>query len=108
MNVGNADVIDITRGARNEAKGRWKPVSTPRPGDEPPKSLEELADHIETTFNGHHLTLSDDDTAAAFTLTIGVVRGILTGAQVKGVVDEAQRAELDALMEGLLAAPRLV
>ena len=101
-------VIDITkRVTRTSAKGRWKEVTSPRPGDGP-DVWQANAEHFEATFNEHHLTLSDDDTATAYTVTIGIVRGILAGAQAHGVVDEEQFAELDALMEGMLSAPRLV
>lgn len=105
---GDAAVIDIsTRVTQPTAKGRWKEVSTPRPGDES-DSRRQLADHIETTFNEQHLTLSDDDTAAAYTITLGIVRSMLQGARARGVVSEEQLADLDAVFEGMLSAPRLV
>lgn len=109
-NAGDAAVISIgTRVTKMSAKGRWKDVTSPSPhpggGSD---SRQKNADHFETTFNEHHLTLSDDDTATAYTLTIGIVRGLLAGAQAHNVIDAAQLAELDALMEGILSAPRLV
>lgn len=106
--TGDAAVINISeRITRTASKGRWKDVTSPRPGDGP-DTRQQNAEHFEQTFNEHHLTLSDDDTATAYTVTIGIVRGILAGAQVHGVIDEEQLAELDALMEGMLSAPRLV
>ena len=114
---GDAAVVSITDRARmgpdSRSQGRWKLVGNtapgPGPGQEQP-TLTELAEHIETTFNQlpRGLTLTDDDTAAAYTATLGIVRGMLEGAQERGVVDEAQRAELDALIEGMLPVPDLL
>ena len=109
MTFGPATVIDIsTRTTKTASQGRWKPVSTPQAADEGPESLARLADHIETTFNTDHLTLADDDTKAAYTITLGIVRGMLKGAHAKGVVNEEQLGTLDAMIEGMLSAPRLV
>ncbi|WP_328545419.1 hypothetical protein [Streptomyces europaeiscabiei] len=71
-------------------------------------SSERLAEHVETMFNEAGHSLTDEDTAAVFTLTLTIVRGMFEGAQVKGIVDEGQRAELDAMLRGLLGLPRLV
>ena len=81
----------------------------PGPGQEQPTQVQ-LAEHIETTFNTlpRGLTLTDDDTAAAYTVTLGIVRGMLEAAGARGVVDEDQRAELDAIIEGMLAVPGLL
>lgn len=104
---GPAAVIDINTRTKTSSQGRWKPVSTPHPtgGTD---GQQQLADHIETTFNYARLTLSDDDTADAYRLTLKIVRGVLAGAHAKGMVDESQAAQLDALVEGMLGAPDLV
>ena len=67
-----------------------------------------LAEHLELTFNGHRLTLTDEQTALTFHVTLQVVRGMLESAQAQGIVDAAQFHELDALIEGMAAAPRLL
>lgn len=106
---GDAAVIDIsTRITQPAARGRWKEV-TSRPGDGP-DTWQKNAQHFEGSFNEHplNLTLSDDETAGAFTVTVGIVRGLLAGAHATGVIGEEQLAELDALMEGMLSAPGLV
>jgi uncharacterized membrane protein YebE (DUF533 family) len=78
---------------------------TGKSGDE---SLRRLAEHVETTFNAEGLSLTDDGTAAAYSVTLTLVRGMLEGAQAQGIVDETQRAELDALFAGVAEAPRLI
>jgi uncharacterized membrane protein YebE (DUF533 family) len=71
-------------------------------------SLRRLAEHVETTFNEAELSLTDDHTVAAFSVTLTLVRGMLEGAQAQGIVDEEQRAELDALFAGVAEIPRLI
>jgi hypothetical protein len=121
MNIsGDAAVIDINaRSARGPkaSQRRWKKVSaTPPPGPGGPdkdapqtgEPLAELADHIETTLNHHHLTLTGEATATAYTVTLQIVRGVLQGAQAQGIVTAEQLVELDELIEGMAAAPQLV
>ena len=72
------------------------------------ESLRRLAEHVETTFNEADLSLTDDTTAVAFSVTLTLVRGMLEGAQAQGIVDEEQRAELDALFAGVAEVPRLI
>jgi len=107
MNFGPATVIDISKRTTTASQGRWKPLSTPHPqgGTD---DRQQLADHIEMTFNEQKLTLSDDDTADAFRITLQVVRGLLAGAGAQGIVDERQAERLDALVEGVIGAPDLV
>lgn len=107
--TGEADVIDInTRVTQPASKGRWKDMTSRPHGPDGADSRQQLADHLEMTFNEDHLTLSNDDTKAAYTITLGIVRGMLRGAHAKGVVDETQLETLDAMIEGMLSAPRLV
>lgn len=114
-----AAVIDISRrhAGTHTRRGRWDPVSQPpgpHPGPTPPTprgddlARRRLADHIETTFNAGRLTLTDDDTAAAYRITLRIIGGILDGALAEGIVDEAQRHELGDLIAGLETAPDLV
>ncbi|MFF7527284.1 hypothetical protein [Streptomyces pseudovenezuelae] len=82
-------------------------MSTPHPqgGTD---SRQQLADHIEMTFNEQKLSLSDDDTADAYRVTLQIVRGVLAGAGARGIVDDNQLGRLDALVEGMSEAPDLV
>jgi hypothetical protein len=111
---GDAAVIDIRVGRQSAKEGR-RAVSTPYPGDgggsgpdgrQSPQQM--LADHFETTFNQYSLSLTDKKTRAAFTVTLEIMRGMLKAAQVQGIVDEERHGELDAMVEGMLAAPRLL
>ena len=104
--AGEAAVIDISTRS-TQAQGRWKPMSSPRP-DDGPTTRQQLAENLEMTFNEQRMTLSDDDTAVAYTTTLGIVRGMLKGAHAKGIVDEAQLEQLDAIMEGMMSARDLV
>jgi hypothetical protein len=111
-NARDAAIIDISTRGRTAAKGRWKDVNS-RPDradqpDRPTNDLQAQAESIEMTFNENHLTLSDDDTAAAYTITLGITRHLLRGAHAKGIVDQQQLERLDALVAGILDAPRLV
>ena len=71
-------------------------------------SLEALAEHVETMFieAGHSLT--DEETAEVFTLTLTIVTGMLQGAQAEGIVTDSQRVELQAMVNGLMGVPRRV
>jgi hypothetical protein len=116
---GDAAVIDIRVGrqatrATKRAEGR-RAVSTPHPGpgdgsgpDGRQSPQQMLAEHFEITFNHHSLSLTDEMTRTAFTVTLEIMRGMLKGAEAQGIVDEEQRGELDAMIKGMLAAPRLL
>jgi hypothetical protein len=117
---GDAAVIDIRVGrqaakATKRAEGR-RAVSTPHPGPagDPGPEVQQtpqqmLAEHFEVTFNHHSLSLTDEMTRTAFTVTLEIMRGMmLKGAQAQGIIDEEQRSELDAMIKGMLATPRLL
>lgn len=112
--LGGAAVIDFSTRAhaiRRTDSGRRKPMSTPQPDGDPgggPSLQQQLAEHFEVTFNNHHLTLTDEMTATAWAVTLEIVRGMLQGAEAEGIVDAGQRRELDAMIEGMKGAPRLV
>lgn len=112
---GGAAVFHIgTRTHRMPSGGRYRVPNQPQDGydghDSPDEAgtPQDLAEHLETTFNQNGLTLTDDSVAGAFTVTLGIVRGMLQGAAVQGVIDEDQRAELDALFQGMTGAPHLL
>jgi hypothetical protein len=77
----------------------------PDPSGDP---LTDLAEHVETTFNEHGQSLTDQMTAAAYTLTLQIAIGVLEGAQAQGIVDQAQHDELAAMYEGMKSAPHLI
>lgn len=93
---------------QTSARGRWNTVNStpprPHPGPGAPGGgeLALLADHIETTFNEQHLTLTDDDTVRAYLTTLRVVYGIL-----EGIVDKGTYKKLTALMDHLADIPDL-
>lgn len=83
-------------------------MSTPQPERPAATPQQQLADHLETTFNHHHLSLTDEMTATAYAVTLEIVRTMLEGAEVQGIIDGEQRTELDIMIKGMAAAPRLV
>lgn len=89
---------------------RHKRQETRVPADEqhPLTTEKRLAASLEQAFNEHGRTLTDTDTAEAFTISIGIVRTMLEGARVGTVIDDGQHAELDAIYLGMLAAPGLL
>lgn len=105
---GDAAVIDIsTRVSRQPGRERWKPVSDhPGPGDKSTQAA--LAERYEELFNQRNMTLTDDQTAETYTVTLDLVLGILKAAQAQGIVDEGQQRELHAMIEGMKAAPQLL
>jgi hypothetical protein len=95
-NQAEAAIIDIStraRTSRRPDKGRRTPVTTPQPGPTPggPTPQQQHAEHIEITLNHHSLTLTDEMTATAYTVTLKLVREILQGAAAQGIIDEQQR-----------------
>jgi uncharacterized membrane protein YebE (DUF533 family) len=109
--LGEAAVIDFStraRASRRPEKGRRKHVTSPPPSTPGGTPQQQLAEHIETTFNHHRLSLTDEMAKATFTVTLEIVRGLIEGAQAQGIVDSEQRAELDIMIKGVAAAPRLI
>ena len=107
VRFGPATVIDISTRTTTASQGRWKPVSTPHPQGGPDDRAA-MANDIEMTFNDQKLTLSDDDTADVYRITLQIVRGVLAGAGARGMVNEGQAQRLDALVEAMIEAPDLV
>lgn len=110
-----AAVIDIrTRTSRTATEGRGRhvtnphPSPAPEPGPAPGRAQRELAEHVEMTFNAARMTLTNQKTADAYTLALTVARGLIEGAEAQGVLSETQRRELDRMLEGAAAAPRLL
>ena len=116
---GDAAVIDIKRavGRRHTSQGRWIHMGDPAGSEpdapdsgsaDPQETLAALAERFEETLNEHRLSLSDDKVAATFKVTLQIVSGMLDGADAQGVVDGGQHTELQAMVQGMIAASRLV
>lgn len=72
-------------------------------------ALRIVADDMERIFNGAgRRTLTDEETAAVYGITLGIVEHALRGSVASGIITEEQRAELAELLKGLKEAPRLV
>ena len=75
------------------------------PSDSP---QQRLAESLETLFLKHGRTLTDDDTAQDFLITLQAVLKMHDGALQQGVVGEEAHRELSAMIQGMMTAPRLV
>ncbi|MFD8839778.1 hypothetical protein [Streptomyces griseofuscus] len=71
-------------------------------------ALQLVADDMERIFNRTSRTLTDDETAAVFGITLGIAEHALKGAAVSGIITEDQQRELAAQFEGLKETPRLL
>jgi hypothetical protein len=69
---------------------------------------ERMAERIEETFIEAGLSLTDERVADSYLVTLGIVQGLMTGAQARGIVDAQQKARLDALLEGAKGAPGFI
>ncbi|KPC88479.1 hypothetical protein ADL27_40575, partial [Streptomyces sp. NRRL F-6602] len=61
----------------------------------------ELARRIEAVFLGHGRTLADADDAEGYEIAMDLVLVMLDGARARGVISDAQHAELTATYEGM-------
>jgi hypothetical protein len=69
---------------------------------------QKLAASIEDLFAQYGKSLADADTAEDYLITLGAVRKMLEGARVQGIVGDEAHRELDAMIEGMMAAPGLL
>jgi hypothetical protein len=89
--------------------GRWNPMHTP-PGDTPDPGrartpLELVIEDMEKWLNAVDHTLADEDTVAVVKRTLQMVDHIvLAGAEARGIITGAQRADLAELVAGLVQA----
>lgn len=67
-----------------------------------------IAASIEGMFSKHGRSLTDEDTAQTYTLTIGAVRTMLEGARAKGVLEKTAYEDLDGMLAGMLLAVQLL
>jgi hypothetical protein len=97
---------------RRGRRGEETVTGSPAPGaspEHPPTSHQRLADGAEEWFLRHgRRTLTDPETQEVFLVTLNLVTSLLEGARVHGVVGDQAHGELQAMIDGLKAAPELL
>ncbi|MGW7283896.1 hypothetical protein ACWGH4_00095 [Streptomyces sp. NPDC054847] len=92
-------------------KRRTRPAVVP-PADnaakEEPVAAQELAERIEALFHHHGMTLTDDEAAEVYGVTLDLVRMMHEGAHTDGVITAPQLAQLAAMVDGMRRAPQLL
>ncbi len=69
---------------------------------------EKLAATVEDLFAKHGRSLTDQETAEDFLITLQAVRIMLRGAREQGLVGEEAYKDLDVMLEGMMTAPGLL
>jgi hypothetical protein len=69
---------------------------------------QQLAAKIERVFADHGRSLTDEDTAATFLITLGQIRLILDGARHQGILGEGEHRALADMVDGMMGAPGLL
>lgn len=69
---------------------------------------EKLAATVEDLFSKHGRSLTDSESAEDYLITLRAVRIMVRGAHVQGILGEEAFADLDAMLEGMMAAPGLL
>lgn len=107
---GPATVILFRQGpSKRRRRRREETVPNPREPSEPSASPQQhLANSVEARFLKCERTLTDPETAEAYLITLDLVSTMLAGAHVNGIVDDEQRRELHAMIDGMKAAPGLL
>lgn len=80
----------------------------PATAHEEPSPEQQLTEHMEALFNKHGRTLSDDDTAQDYRITLDGVLIMLDGALAEGVVGALEHQMLRVMVEGMQQAPQLL
>jgi hypothetical protein len=102
---GPATVILFRQGP-SKRRRRRREETVPNPRE--PSPQQRLTDSVEARFLKCERTLTDPDTAEAYQITLDLVSTMLAGAHVHGIVDDEQRRELHAMIDGMKAAPGLL
>jgi hypothetical protein len=107
---GPGTVILFRKGPSSRRKKRREDtVPDPRESSDPSASPQQrLTDSVEARFLKCGRTLTDPDTAEAYQITLDLVSTMLAGAHVNGVLDDEQRRDLHAMIDGMKAAPGLL
>lgn len=69
---------------------------------------EKLAATVEALFAKHGRSLTDSETAEGYLITLRAVRLMLQGALQQGELNQEQHETLDAMFEGMMAAPGIL
>lgn len=80
----------------------------PRQPDPNLTPQQKLAASMERLFADHGRSLTDESTAKDVRIALTYVRKMLEGAGHQGLIEETQRRDLDAMVEGMMAAPGLL
>lgn len=88
------------------------PAATPPPSDgvagEHQSASQQLAEQIETLFHHHGLTLTDEDAARAYDVTLDLVHLMHEGALADGILTAEQLRQLSTMLDGMRRAPQLL
>ena len=107
-----ATVIPLIRSSTAARPSRRDPRrERPHVPQQPPSELtphEKLAATVEDLFAKHGRSLTDSDSAEVYLITLRAVRIMLAGAREQGVIGMEAFADLDAMLEGMMAAPGLL
>lgn len=99
------DRAPVRLGKRRDRRDREAPVVE---SDDETTPHQKLADSAERAFLAKQRTLTDPDTEEAYLITLGIFGTMVDGALDTGIVDEDAHRDLQAILEGLKAAPRLL
>lgn len=75
---------------------------------EPVGAQEELAERIEALFHHHGMTLTDEESADVYGVTLDLVQMMHEGAHADGVITAPQLDRLAAMVDGMRRAPQLL
>lgn len=94
-------------GRSRRARGARPAAPAPAPGSELTPQ-QKLAATLEARFAAAGRTLTDEHTAEAFLITLAQVRTLLEGAHTKDMLTDDAYRDLDAMLEGMMGAPKLL
>lgn len=101
-------VIPFHSASRPPRRTLRRERTTAVPPDPELDAAQRLAATLEDLFSRHGRSLTDDDTAEDYRITLGAVRSMLEGAREQGVLDDEQHQDMDAMIAGMLDAPGLL
>ena len=106
---GPATVLSFSAAIRPSRRTARRERITVPPQPDPNLSPEQrLAASMERTFADHGRTLTDETTAQDVLIALAYVRKMLEGAQRQDLINAEQHRDLDAMVQGMMAAPGLL